>query len=75
MGYTIYSEYYCKWYSFIVLAIYFKDSSSYGRSLVLSLGKREVSLTLFNPSIIAVNLSSPMARPPWGGTPYLKVLR
>jgi hypothetical protein len=47
----------------------------YGRTLLRSLGKRQASFTLLNPSTFWVSRSSPMANPPCGGQPYLKIDR
>ncbi len=44
-----------------------------GLTLFLSLGKRLASFTFARPRIFCVSRSQPMANPPWGGQPYLKM--
>ena len=48
------------------------NSGNYGLSLVGPRNKNIDSLTLLTPSYNIVNLSTPIAKPPCGGHPYLK---
>ena len=47
----------------------------YGLILFLSRGNSVASLTLVRPRIFCVSRSSPIANPPCGGQPYLKIER
>ena len=54
---------------------YIPRQALYGRTRLRSRGNRQASFTLARPRIFCVSRSRPMAKPPCGGQPYLKIDR